>query len=69
MQACAGPGKSAVLAWCGWWFLSVQGSRGEHPKGIALSITGDNLKANLWAIAPRPGACGGRRWDASARSR
>jgi hypothetical protein len=49
LQACAGPGKSAVLSWCGWWFLATQASKGEHPKGIATSITGDNLKANLWA--------------------
>ena len=49
LQACAGPGKSAVLAWCGWWFLTVMGERGSHPKGAAISITGDNLKDNLWA--------------------
>lgn len=49
LQACAGPGKSAVLAWCGWWFLGCQGKDREHPKGVATSITGDNLKDNLWA--------------------
>lgn len=49
LQACAGPGKSAVLAWCGWWFMGVQGTTREHPKGVATSITGDNLKDNLWA--------------------
>lgn len=49
LQACAGPGKSAVLAWCGWWFLSTQGERGNHPKGAAISVTQDNLKDNLWA--------------------
>lgn len=48
MQACAGPGKSAVLAWCGWNFLSCYGHKGEHPKGAAVSITGDNLADNLW---------------------
>lgn len=48
MQACAGPGKSAVLAWCGWNFLACYGERGEHPKGAAVSITHDNLKDNLW---------------------
>lgn len=21
LQACAGPGKTALEAWCGWWFL------------------------------------------------
>ena len=49
LQACAGPGKSALLAWIGWWFLSCFGDIGEHPKGAAVSITADNLKDNLWA--------------------
>lgn len=49
LQACAGPGKSAVLAWCGWWFLLTQGERGSHPKGAAISVTWDNLKDNLWS--------------------
>lgn len=48
LQACAGPGKTAALAWCGWNFLSCYGERGEHPKGAAVSITGDNLDNNLW---------------------
>ena len=49
LQACAGPGKSTVLAWVGWWFLTCFGDRGEHPKGAAVSITADNLKDNLWS--------------------
>lgn len=49
MKACAGPGKSAVLAWAGWWFLSCFAGQGEHPKGAAVSITSDNLRDNLWA--------------------
>ena len=49
LQACAGPGKSAVLAWCIWYFLACKGTRGEHPKGIATSINADNLRDNLWA--------------------
>lgn len=48
LQACAGPGKSALLAWVGWNFLSCWGDRDDHPKGAAVSITSDNLKANLW---------------------
>lgn len=48
MQACAGPGKSTVLSWCGWNFLSCYGDIGEHPKGAAVSITETNLKDNLW---------------------
>lgn len=49
LQACAGPGKSAVLAWIGLNFLSCYGRPGEHPKGAAVSITQDNLRDNLWA--------------------
>jgi len=49
LQACAGPGKSAVLAWCGWWFLMCMGEPGNHPKGACISITETNLKDNLWA--------------------
>lgn len=49
LQACAGPGKSAVLAWIGLNFLSCYGEIGEHPKGAAVSITQENLRDNLWA--------------------
>ncbi len=49
LQACVGPGKSAALAWCGLWFISTQGSSIEHPKGLVTSITGDNLRDNLWS--------------------
>lgn len=49
MKACAGPGKSAVLALSGWWFLATQGDIGQHPKGVAVSITRENLRDNLWA--------------------
>lgn len=48
LQACAGPGKTAVLAWCALNFLSCYGRTGEHPKGAAFSITWDNLRDNLW---------------------
>jgi len=48
LQACAGPGKTTVLAWCGGNFLTCYAERGEHPKGAAVSITSDNLKDNLW---------------------
>jgi hypothetical protein len=48
LQACVGPGKSALLSWCGWNFLSCYGTKSEHPKGAAVSITGDNLADNLW---------------------
>jgi hypothetical protein len=48
LQACSGPGKSAVLAWMGLHFIVTQGGVGDHPKGAAVSITADNLKDNLW---------------------
>lgn len=48
-SACAGPGKSALLAWCGWNFLSCYGDDREHPKAAAMSVNADNLKDNLWA--------------------
>jgi len=48
LQACAGPGKSAVLAWCGLNFLSCYAGAGEHPKGAVVSMTRDNLRDNLW---------------------
>lgn len=48
MQACAGPGKSTVLAWCGWNFLICYSDGEHHPNGACTSMTGDNLKAGLW---------------------
>ena len=39
MKACAGPGKTAVLAWLGWWRLTCFAAKNEHPKGAAVSIT------------------------------
>ena len=49
LEACAGPGKTAVLAWCILWFLITQGDRGSHPKAAAVSETWQNLQDNLWA--------------------
>ncbi len=50
LRACTGPGKSAVLAWIGWHRLACFATRGEHPKGAALSGEGrDNLADNLWS--------------------
>lgn len=44
MKACKGPGKSAVLAWINWNFLLTR----PHPKGLAVSVTGENLRDGLW---------------------
>lgn len=49
MKACAGPGKTALLAWEGWRRLACYARPGEHPKGAAVAITNDNLRDNLWA--------------------
>jgi len=48
LQACAGPGKSALMAWCALWFMGCQGDAGQHPRGAAVAITADNLLANFW---------------------
>lgn len=48
LQACAGPGKSLLLAACGLNFLACYGEAGEHPKGAVVAITQDNLKTNIW---------------------
>lgn len=49
MKACAGPGKSALLAICGWNFLTCYATKGDHPKGAVVSVTSSNLSDNLWA--------------------
>jgi phage terminase large subunit len=49
-KAATGVGKSAFMAGVGWWRLSCFGTKGEHPKGAAISGEGrDNLRDNLWA--------------------
>lgn len=48
LQACTGPGKTAILAVLNLNFLSCYGSTGDHPQGLCTSITGDNLTGNLW---------------------
>lgn len=49
MKACAGPGKTALLAWLGWNFLLTR----PHPYIACTSITGQNLSANLWTELAR----------------
>lgn len=48
LQACAGPGKTTVEAWAGWYFVGTQATPGEHPNGFATSVTRENLRDNLW---------------------
>jgi phage terminase large subunit len=48
LQACVGPGKTAVEAFMAWKFLACYGDRGEHPKGAATAVTQQNLDDNLW---------------------
>lgn len=43
MQACKGPGKTAVIAWSIWWFMLH-----ENANVIAVSLSGATLKTNLW---------------------
>lgn len=43
--ACKGPGKTALEAWLGWYFLATR----PHCKVPCISITGGNLKDGLWA--------------------
>lgn len=49
MKACAGPGKTAVLAWLGWNFMLTR----PHPIIGVTSVSGDNLKAGLWTELAR----------------
>lgn len=45
VKAAKGCGKSTLEAWVIWWFLATR----PHPKILATSITGDNLRDGLWA--------------------
>ena len=55
LQAAAGVGKSAVMAFCAWFFLATRCSRAssgvgfDHPKGFVTGITAQNLRDNFWA--------------------
>lgn len=44
MQACRGPGKTALLAWIGWNFMLTR----PKPNIAAVSISGDQLRDGLW---------------------
>ena len=49
LAACAGPGKSSLLAWGALWFLITQGDGKEHPKGVMVSETLENLRDGAWS--------------------
>lgn len=44
LKACKGPGKSFALSIVIWWWLMTR----WHANTIAMSITEDNLRTNLW---------------------
>ena len=44
IKSAKGPGKTTLLAWCGWNFLVTR----EHCNIAAMSISGDNLGNRLW---------------------
>jgi len=48
LQACAGPGKTFVLAACGLNFILCYSEPGYHPQAAAMSIDADNLRDGLW---------------------
>ena len=43
MQACKGPGKTTVIAWCIWNFMLH-----KDANVVAVSLSGATLKTNLW---------------------
>ena len=49
LVAAVGVGKTATLAWAGWYELSLFATQTHCPKGIAISITENNLKTGLWS--------------------
>jgi len=44
LKACKGPGKSFAMSIVIWWWMMTR----WHANCIAMSITEDNLKTNLW---------------------
>lgn len=48
MQACVGPGKTLCEAICALNFLACYCEKGEHPSGLALAESADNLRDNFW---------------------
>ncbi len=46
--SCAGPGKSAELAWEALIFETCFGDEQDHPQGACVSINKENLRDGLW---------------------
>src|SRR3990167_10170439 len=44
LQACKGPGKTAVLVWANLLFIATR----SHPRMAVCSISWDNLMDNFW---------------------
>jgi phage terminase large subunit len=48
LQACVGPGKTAVEAISALNFMGCYAAPNRHPSALAISESGDNLRDNLW---------------------
>jgi phage terminase large subunit len=64
MKACAGPGKTALLAWLGWNFLLTR----PHAMIGATSVNAANLRANLWTDHPQTWRLEARTWAQDANA-
>ena len=49
LSACAGPGKTGVIACMILWFITCCVSEGEHPRGAAMSESWTTLQNTLWS--------------------
>ena len=52
LLACAGPGKTACIAWMILWFVTCCVSEGEHPRGAAMSESWTTLQ-NIFSTSGR----------------
>lgn len=48
LSACAGPGKTACIAWMALLFISCCFTKGEHPVAAAMSESWTTLQDTLW---------------------
>jgi phage terminase large subunit len=47
-QAPVGVGKDAYMSWCGWNFIGCYGGLTNHPQGVCLGPTDEQLHDTLW---------------------